>query len=189
MFPVIAAIGPVTISSLGLFIALAFVLGGFGVWKKMKEEHYEDEDIFDLVFLSFFAGIIGARFFYGLFNFNQFGFNIKKWLNLAYSNQFSWLGVVLGLMYMINLVSKKKKWSYWEILDYSVLGVIGAQILVDLGLENIRLLTNNPRKIIGLDGYGLKVLERVSLQAKPNPVNITYLKTKKEKLGHQLNIS
>ncbi len=71
-----------------------------------------------------------------------------------------------------------------DLRDYG----IGAQILVDLGLKNIRLLTNNPRKIVGLDGYGLKVTERVSLETKPNPLNLHYLKTKKEKLGHQLNV-
>lgn len=65
---------------------------------------------------------------------------------------------------------------------------IGAQILVDLGIKNIRLLTNNPRKIVGLEGYGLRVVERVPLEVEPNPVNYKYLKTKKEKLGHDLNI-
>ena len=65
---------------------------------------------------------------------------------------------------------------------------IGAQILVDLGLENIRLLTNNPRKIVGLEGYGLRVRERVALEIEPNPINYRYLKTKKEKLGHDLKI-
>ncbi len=65
---------------------------------------------------------------------------------------------------------------------------IGAQILADLGLKNIRLLTNNPRKIVGLEGYGLKVVERVPLEIKPNALNIGYLKTKKEKLGHQLEL-
>jgi 3,4-dihydroxy 2-butanone 4-phosphate synthase / GTP cyclohydrolase II len=65
---------------------------------------------------------------------------------------------------------------------------IGAQILVDLGLKNIRLLTNNPRKIVGLEGYGLKVSERLAIEVEPNANNIGYLKTKKEKLGHQLNL-
>ena len=65
---------------------------------------------------------------------------------------------------------------------------IGAQILADLGLKNIRLLTNNPRKIVGLEGYGLSVVERVPLEIEPNPLNYHYLKTKKEKLGHNLNI-
>ncbi|MGD9015181.1 MAG: bifunctional 3,4-dihydroxy-2-butanone-4-phosphate synthase/GTP cyclohydrolase II [Candidatus Omnitrophota bacterium] len=71
-----------------------------------------------------------------------------------------------------------------DLRDYG----IGAQILVDLGLKKIRLLTNNPRKIVGLDGYGLKVAERISLEINPNPLNLRYLKTKKEKLGHQLKI-
>jgi 3,4-dihydroxy 2-butanone 4-phosphate synthase/GTP cyclohydrolase II len=71
-----------------------------------------------------------------------------------------------------------------DLRDYG----IGAQILVDLGLKNIRLLTNNPRKIVGLEGYGLRVIERIPLEIEPNPLNYNYLKTKKEKLGHQLKI-
>jgi len=71
-----------------------------------------------------------------------------------------------------------------DLRDYG----IGAQVLVDLGLKNIRLLTNNPRKIVGLEGYGLVVIERVPLEIAPNPLNYNYLKTKKEKLGHNLNI-
>lgn len=71
-----------------------------------------------------------------------------------------------------------------DLRDYG----IGAQILVDLGVKKIRLLTNNPRKIVGLDGYGLEVVQRVALEIEPNPSNYKYLKTKKEKLGHDLNI-
>jgi 3,4-dihydroxy 2-butanone 4-phosphate synthase / GTP cyclohydrolase II len=64
---------------------------------------------------------------------------------------------------------------------------IGAQILVDLGVRDIRLLTNNPRKIVGLDGYGLRVVERVPIRISPNQNNRAYLKTKKDKLGHLLD--
>ncbi|MCX5702716.1 MAG: bifunctional 3,4-dihydroxy-2-butanone-4-phosphate synthase/GTP cyclohydrolase II [Candidatus Omnitrophica bacterium] len=71
-----------------------------------------------------------------------------------------------------------------DLRDYG----IGAQILADLGLKHIRLLTNNPRKIVGLEGYGLKVIERLPLEIEPNPSNYSYLKTKKEKLGHDLTI-
>jgi len=63
-----------------------------------------------------------------------------------------------------------------------------AQILADLGLHRIRLLTNNPRKIIGLKGYGLEVVERVPLEIKPNHINRSYLETKQKKLGHMLNL-
>ena len=63
---------------------------------------------------------------------------------------------------------------------------IGAQILRDLGLSSIRVMTNNPRKLVGLEGYGLQIVERVPLIADPNSENQTYLKVKRDKLGHLL---
>jgi len=65
---------------------------------------------------------------------------------------------------------------------------IGAQILVDLGLHKIRLLTNNPRKIKGLEGYGIEVVERVPIETKPSQENIEYLRAKVKKMGHLLTI-
>jgi 3,4-dihydroxy 2-butanone 4-phosphate synthase/GTP cyclohydrolase II len=65
---------------------------------------------------------------------------------------------------------------------------IGAQILADLGLHKIRLMTNNPRKIIGLEGYGIEVIERVPIETKPHQDNIEYLKAKAKKMGHLLSI-
>jgi 3,4-dihydroxy 2-butanone 4-phosphate synthase/GTP cyclohydrolase II len=61
---------------------------------------------------------------------------------------------------------------------------LGAQILVDLGLRKIHLLTNNPKKVVGLEGYGLEIVKQVPIRVKPNPHNAKYLATKKEKLGH-----
>jgi 3,4-dihydroxy 2-butanone 4-phosphate synthase/GTP cyclohydrolase II len=63
---------------------------------------------------------------------------------------------------------------------------IGMQILVDLGLRNLRLLTNNPTKRAGLEGYGLEVLERVPIASTPNEHNVRYLETKRKKMGHLL---
>ncbi len=71
-----------------------------------------------------------------------------------------------------------------DLRDYG----IGAQILRDLGLRKLRLLTNNPKKIIGLDGYGLEVVERVPLQVSPHEDNIAYLTAKRDKMGHMLNL-
>jgi 3,4-dihydroxy 2-butanone 4-phosphate synthase/GTP cyclohydrolase II len=65
---------------------------------------------------------------------------------------------------------------------------IGAQILADLGIKKIRLLTNNPKKIVGLEGYGLEVVERIPILIPPSNTNIQYLKTKKEKMGHLLTL-
>ena len=61
---------------------------------------------------------------------------------------------------------------------------IGAQILKDLGIKKLKLLTNNPRKIVGLDGYDLQVVERVPIVIAPNPNNLAYLTTKRTKMGH-----
>src|SRR6478672_235266 len=64
---------------------------------------------------------------------------------------------------------------------------IGAQILLDLGVRQIRLLTNNPRKVVGLEGYDLRIVERVPIQVPANDSNRRYLQTKREKLGHLLD--
>ena len=71
-----------------------------------------------------------------------------------------------------------------DLRDYG----IGAQILADLGLHEIKLLTNNPKKVIGLEGYGLKVVETVPIICPPNPYNLHYLETKQKKLGHNLDM-
>lgn len=71
-----------------------------------------------------------------------------------------------------------------DLRDYG----IGAQILVDLGVRKMRLMTNNPKKIVGLQGYGMTMVERVPIEVKPNKNNVRYLQTKKEKMGHLLEI-
>jgi 3,4-dihydroxy 2-butanone 4-phosphate synthase/GTP cyclohydrolase II len=69
-----------------------------------------------------------------------------------------------------------------DLRDYG----IGAQILVDLGVRKLRIMTNNPKKIIGIEGYGLEVVERVPIVMEPHSQNERYLSTKREKLGHLL---
>jgi 3,4-dihydroxy 2-butanone 4-phosphate synthase/GTP cyclohydrolase II len=70
-----------------------------------------------------------------------------------------------------------------DLRDYG----IGAQVMVDLGLKKIRFMTNNPKKVAGLEGYGLEITESVPLPTTPNPHNIRYLQTKAEKMGHVFN--
>ena len=70
-----------------------------------------------------------------------------------------------------------------DLRDYG----LGAQILLDLGVSKMKIMTNNPKKIVGLDGYGLEVVERVSIETHPHNNNIEYLKTKKDKMGHLLS--
>ncbi|OGQ38624.1 MAG: GTP cyclohydrolase II, partial [Deltaproteobacteria bacterium RIFCSPLOWO2_01_FULL_42_9] len=69
-----------------------------------------------------------------------------------------------------------------DLRDYG----IGAQILLDLGVKKMRIMTNNPKKIVGLEGYGLKVVERVPIEVIPHKRNLEYLRIKKEKMGHMI---
>ncbi|MBN2255502.1 MAG: GTP cyclohydrolase II, partial [Deltaproteobacteria bacterium] len=71
-----------------------------------------------------------------------------------------------------------------DLRDYG----IGAQILVDLGVRKMRLMTNNPKKIVGLQGYGVEVVDRVPIEIEPTKDSLYYLETKKKKMGHLLNI-
>lgn len=86
----------------------------------------------------------------------------------------------------LDTVEANRKLGFQEDLrDYG----IGAQILKDLGLSTIRLLTNNPKKVVGLEGYGLLITEQIPIEVEPNEHNYHYLKAKKEKLGHSLKLS
>ena len=69
-----------------------------------------------------------------------------------------------------------------DMRDYGV----GIQILKDLGLQKVRLLTNNPKKVVGLEGYGLNIVEQIPIKAEANPHNAKYLQTKRAKMGHLL---
>jgi 3,4-dihydroxy 2-butanone 4-phosphate synthase/GTP cyclohydrolase II len=69
-----------------------------------------------------------------------------------------------------------------DLRDYGA----GAQMLLDLGIQRMRLLTNNPRKVVGLQGYGIEIVERVPIAIPPTEHNARYLKTKKDKMGHLL---
>jgi 3,4-dihydroxy 2-butanone 4-phosphate synthase/GTP cyclohydrolase II len=85
----------------------------------------------------------------------------------------------------LDTVEANKKLGFKaDLRDYG----IGAQILRDLGVRRMKLITNNPKKIVGLDGYGIKVTGRMPVEIAPDPENLKYLQCKKDKLGHMLDL-
>ena len=83
----------------------------------------------------------------------------------------------------LDTVEANKKLGYaMDLREYG----LGAQILVDLGVRRIRLLTNNPKKVVGLDGYGLEIVEQLPIKIPPNEHNQKYLDTKRDKMGHKI---
>ena len=83
----------------------------------------------------------------------------------------------------LDTVEANKKLGYpMDLREYG----LGAQILVDLGVRRIRLLTNNPKKVVGLDGYGLEIVEQLPIKILPNKYNQKYLSTKRDKMGHKI---
>ncbi len=133
MFPVIFAFGPVTISTLGVFITIGFIMGGFSIWKKMKEEHFDNEEIFDFIFLSIIGGLIFGRIIYIVSYFDKFGFVWGKWINVSSYQGLMWLGFLFGVVYIIKIISRKKKWNIYQILDLSAYGFLIANIYVRIG--------------------------------------------------------
>ncbi len=133
MFPVLFSIGPLSITTLGLFAFLSFFFGSFFIWRKAKQEHIEDSDIFDLIFISLIVGLIGGRVGYVISNMGNFGFSLYSWINPIGSHGFAWFGFLLGFMLGIKIVSDRKKWTFFEIADMSVVGIIVSQILLRIG--------------------------------------------------------
>lgn len=127
MFPVLFSWGPITITSYGVLSVIAFFLGAFIVWKKGREEHFEEEELFDFTLLATFWGIVGARLWYIAWHFAQFGWEPLKWVTLVRHPGLSAMGALLVGLVAVILFAVSKKWAVWEILDVMVLGVASVQ--------------------------------------------------------------
>lgn len=133
MFPVLFAFDPITITTIGVLLIFSFFLGGFFIWRRAKQEHIEDGDIFDLIFLSSFIGLVGARVGYIISHFAEFGISVRNWIDPVGSHGISWFGFLIGFMIGVALICNRKKWEYFEIADMAVVGVIVSQILLRIG--------------------------------------------------------
>lgn len=118
MFPIILSIGPLVLKSQSVMAIVAFLAAGFIFWRKGKEEHYSEMQLFDGFLLAVIFGLVLGRFGFILLNFSRFGWDVLKWVNL-----FSYPGSILlfsmvGSFLYLSFFSIRKKWDVYEILDF-----------------------------------------------------------------------
>lgn len=133
MLPVLLSIGPIKIYSYGLFLALAFLVGSFVFFRRAKEAAFEEEKIFDSIIWTVLFGLLGARIYYLLFNFPDFGFNPLKWFWLTRYGGLSFHGGLLGGTFGLFLFTKREKWDFWQTADIAVFGLSLGQVIGRIG--------------------------------------------------------
>ncbi len=133
MLPVLLSIGAVEIRTINVFYVLAFFASGFILWRKGREEHYEEDTLFDGFLQAFLVGGIIARIGFIVLNFSQFGFDILRWLDVFSTTGFSGLFGFLGGTYFIYRYAIRQKWDAFEILDFWVTALSLAFVFLSLG--------------------------------------------------------
>ncbi len=129
MFPTILQIGPLVISTTGAFTALGFFFGSFVIWKKGKEEHYEETQLLDGMLLTSLLSLLGARL----------GFVMSQWpekikfLDLVANPGFSWQAALITGLISLVFYCQKQKWDFFKVADFVVFGLVLGLILVFLG--------------------------------------------------------
>jgi len=123
MFPIIFKLGPIELRTATLFVVISFFLASFIFWRKGREEHYSEADIFDSFLISTFLGSIFARIVFIAFNFNIFGFHLLSWFDMQ---NFPGINLIAGLIVAAGYIYKtasKNKWDEFEVLDFWVTSV------------------------------------------------------------------
>lgn len=134
MFPVIVSIGPFVLRTLTVFAVLAFVVAAFLFWRKGREEHYDESELFDGFLLATIIGTIGARIGFIVINFNEFGFQVLNWLNIVSYPGFNlFIGLLISGLYMYHY-ARKHKWDEFEITDFWVTAVCFGLAVMWLGI-------------------------------------------------------
>lgn len=132
MYPVLLSFGPVTISSFGLFLALAVLVGIFVVWRLVRVYDIDPEKTFDLSLLSFLGGLIGARLLYVALNWELFGNFERIALINRYPGLSFWGGLMGGLL-TLWLFTKRTRLNFWQVADFASVGMAAGLIVGDLG--------------------------------------------------------
>jgi prolipoprotein diacylglyceryltransferase len=133
MWPTIFTIGSFKLSTLSMILFFGFLLTGFSFWRRGKEEHYSELQLFDGFLLSFLVGFLGARASFIIFHWDRFGVDPMQWLNLFGNSGSQKLVLLLVSTLFLNSFAKKKKWDNFEILDFWSLSLTMWLIVTNLG--------------------------------------------------------
>lgn len=134
MFPVLFAIGPFQLRTLSFFLVLSFLLTAFLFWKKTKEEHYSEVQLFDGFLLASMVGLLAGRVGYVISQLSVLGFSVFKWVDIfGFPGINGPIGVIVATIYLYRY-AKHNKWDEFEILDFWVLSMAGGLALGYVGL-------------------------------------------------------
>lgn len=118
---------------MSVIAVIALFLSAFVLWRKSREEHYSEDQVFDLFLLSSLLGVVGARVGYIVFNFNQFGFSLVAWLDIVSNAGFSGSIGLLAAGWYVARYALKKKWDRFEVLDFWMISVSLGLSIVSFG--------------------------------------------------------
>ncbi|MFC1711261.1 prolipoprotein diacylglyceryl transferase [Patescibacteria group bacterium] len=158
MIPTLVRLGPVTITSLGVMIVLGFILGSFLIWKKTKEENFDEEKAMDAIIVTTVFAFLVSRSLFVLFYFSEMGGNLLSWFDFVGKPGFSWIGALLGGIVSLVLFCKKHKWDFYKVADLFSFGLVLFAIFLHIGTfldgSFYGTATSMPWgiKFIGLDG-------------------------------------
>lgn len=134
MWPLLFAWGPFQLRTINIFLIIAFLITAFVFWRKGREEHYPEDQLFDGFLLSGLVGLVVGRAAFIATHFDQFGFNVWSWIDLVSRPGMLALAGVVGAGWYLFKFAADKKWDDFEILDFAVLGVSWGMIFVNIGL-------------------------------------------------------
>lgn len=133
MYPIIISVGPFTIYSFGVFAVLSFFIASFIIWKRGREYHFLEEDIFDAIVLVSLSGLLGARVFYILLNFERFGSSLSRWISFYQVPGLLFVGGLIFGMITLLIISRRKRWDFLSATDVFVTGLSFGQAIGWIG--------------------------------------------------------